>query len=88
MAVITKEMPGMLIVEFMSMGRLSDFLVSVRDPQAPPANQMLPPGLRIKIAAGIACGMDFLASRGYVHKCLQAKYDKYSSIELYLSSSM
>jgi hypothetical protein len=73
LAAITKEIPGMVIIEYCQHGRLSEFLVALRDPSRPPANQILPLSLRLKMMGDVASGMCFLAARGYVHKSLSAK---------------
>lgn len=74
LGVVTRSNPNMIIMEYLSQGRLSDLLGKHRgDPSKHIPSAPLPLGLRLQMMADISSGMAFLSARGYVHKCLRTK---------------
>ena len=71
LGVCTQERPLMIIMEYVSRGSLKDVLVSSKPT---PEGLEIFPSESSRMCYDVACGMQFLSSKGFVHRDLAARF--------------
>ena len=72
LGVVTRERPLMIILEYMAHGSLRDFLRNSKP--SPEGVLEILPNEMAQFACDIAMGMEFLSSKGFVHRDLAARF--------------